>query len=115
MSKSHSLSNLPHYVKVKPHIVVGRQDRRGDLSRREQMAQIRPRVPLANRARTSRIERPLIRSDEPMTIEKDMNIVVHPTYMRGGMLSWFCDNWLIGPNGPGERLHHFPEALTELG
>jgi Xaa-Pro aminopeptidase len=61
------------------------------------------------------VERPLIRSDEPMQIEKDMNIVVHPTYMRGGMLSWFCDNWLIGPNGPGERLHHFPEVLTELG
>jgi hypothetical protein len=50
-----------------------------------------------------------------MKIEKDMNIVVHPTYMRGGMLSWFCDNWLIGPNGPGERLHHFPEEITELG
>ena len=28
------------------------------------------------------VERPLIRSDEPMSIEKDMNIVVHPTYMR---------------------------------
>ena len=26
------------------------------------------------------VERPLIRSDEPWTIEKDMNIVVHPTY-----------------------------------
>jgi hypothetical protein len=44
-----------------------------------------------------------------------MNIVVHPTYFRGGMLSWFCDNYLIGANGPGERLHHFPEELTELG
>ena len=55
---------------------------------------------------------PQRRADE---IEKDMNIVVHPTYIRGGMLSWFCDNWLIGPNGPGERLHHFPEVITELG
>ena len=26
------------------------------------------------------VERPLIRSDEPWTIQKDMNIVVHPTY-----------------------------------
>ena len=28
------------------------------------------------------VERPLIRNDEPMTIEKDMNIVVHPTYIH---------------------------------
>ena len=60
------------------------------------------------------VERPLIRSDEPMTIQKDMNIVVHPTYMRGHVLSWVCDNYLIGANGPGERLHRFPEAITEL-
>jgi Xaa-Pro aminopeptidase len=61
------------------------------------------------------VERPLIRQDEPMTIEKDMNIVVHPTYIRGHVLSWVCDNYLIGPDGPGERLHRFPEAITEVG
>ncbi len=61
------------------------------------------------------VERPLIRNDEPMTIEEDMNIVVHPTYIRGPMFSWVCDNYLIGPNGPGERLHRFPEVITELG
>jgi Xaa-Pro aminopeptidase len=61
------------------------------------------------------VERPLIRSDEPMTIEKDMNIVVHPTYIRGHVLSWVCDNYLIEADGPSERLHLFPEAITELG
>jgi Xaa-Pro aminopeptidase len=61
------------------------------------------------------VERPLIRNDEPMAIQKDMNIVVHPTYIRGHVLSWVCDNYLIGPDGPGERLHRFPEAITELG
>jgi Xaa-Pro aminopeptidase len=61
------------------------------------------------------VERPLIRNDEPMAIEKDMNIVVHPTYIRGHVMSWVCDNYLIGENGPGERLHHFPEIITELG
>jgi len=61
------------------------------------------------------VERPLIRSDEPMAIEKDMNIVVHPTYMRGHVLSWVCDNYLIETDGPGERLHRFPEIITELG
>jgi Xaa-Pro aminopeptidase len=61
------------------------------------------------------VERPLIRHDEPMAIEKDMNIVVHPTYIRGHVLSWVCDNYLIEVNGPGERLHRFPEIITELG
>ena len=61
------------------------------------------------------VERPLIRSDEPMTIAQDMNIVVHPTYLRGHVLSWVCDNYLIETNGPGERLHCFPETITELG
>ncbi len=61
------------------------------------------------------VERPLIRHDEPMTIEKDMNIVVHPMYFRGHVLSWVCDNYLIEADGPSERLHHFPEVITELG
>jgi Xaa-Pro aminopeptidase len=61
------------------------------------------------------VERPLIRNDEPMAIAKDMNIVVHPTYIRGHVLSWVCDNYLIEANGPSERLHKFPEIITELG
>ena len=61
------------------------------------------------------VERPLIRNDEPMAIEQDMNIVVHPTYIRGHVLSWVCDNHLIEAGGPGERLHRFPEIITELG
>lgn len=61
------------------------------------------------------VERPLIRNDEPMTIEKDMNIVVHPTYIHGGYLNWLCDNYLIGGNGPGDRLHQFPEQIVEVG
>jgi hypothetical protein len=61
------------------------------------------------------VERPLVRNDEPMTIQKDMNIVVHPTYVHNNMTSWVCDNYLIGANGPGERLHRFPEEIVELG
>jgi Xaa-Pro aminopeptidase len=60
------------------------------------------------------VERPLVRHDEPMTIEKDMNIVVHPTYTHKNISSWVCDNYLIEANGPGERLHHFPEEIVEL-
>jgi Xaa-Pro aminopeptidase len=61
------------------------------------------------------VERPLIRKDEPWTIEKDMNIVVHPTYVHAGYFNWLCDNYLIGGNGPGERLHQFPEEVIEVG
>ncbi len=61
------------------------------------------------------VERPLVRHDEPMTIEKDMNIVVHPTYIYAGYLNWLCDNYLIGGNGPGDRLHRFPEQVVEAG
>jgi Xaa-Pro aminopeptidase len=61
------------------------------------------------------VERPLVRKDEPMTIEKDMNIVVHPTYLHKGYHNWLCDNYLIGGNGPGDRLHQFPEEITEVG
>jgi Xaa-Pro aminopeptidase len=61
------------------------------------------------------VERPLVRNDEPMSITKDMNIVVHPTYIHGGYLNWLCDNYLIGGNGPGERLHKFAEEIVEVG
>jgi len=61
------------------------------------------------------VERPLIRNDEPMAIEKDMNIVVHPTYIHNGFVNWLCDNYFITGNGPGDRLHQFPEVITEVG
>lgn len=61
------------------------------------------------------VERPLVRNDEPWTIAQDMNIVVHPTYVYGGYLNWLCDNYLIGGNGPGDRLHQFPEEVVEVG
>jgi len=55
------------------------------------------------------VERPLVRHDEPMTI------VVHPTYAHLVYLNWLCDNYLIGGNGPGDRLHRFPEEVVEVG
>jgi len=60
------------------------------------------------------VERPLIRNDEPWTIQKDMNIVVHPTYPHAGYLNWLCDNYIIGGNGPGDRIHQFPEEIVEI-
>ena len=60
------------------------------------------------------VERPLVRFDEPMTIEANTNIVIHPTYMLERVMSWVCDNYIIGADGPGERLHSFPEKIVEL-
>ncbi len=61
------------------------------------------------------VERPLVRSDEPMLIRKNMNIVVHPTYVTANTFSWVCDNFLIGENGVAEKLHKFPQKIVELG
>ena len=60
------------------------------------------------------VERPLVRFDEPMAIAADTNLVVHPTYMLERVMSWVCDNYIIGADGPGERLHKFPEKIVEL-
>jgi len=59
------------------------------------------------------VERPFIRFDETFTIEPGMNFACHPKYVFNGMFSWICDNYLIGPAGPGPRLHKFPEVIVE--
>jgi len=61
------------------------------------------------------VERPLVRRDEPMTIQANMNITCHPTFVSKGMLNTICDNYLVGEQGVVERLHKLPETLIELG
>jgi len=60
------------------------------------------------------VERPLVRFDESMTIEANMVLAVHPTYVTSTTYSWACDNFLVTETGV-ERLHKFPEKITELG
>ena len=60
------------------------------------------------------VERPLVRHDETMRIQADMNIVVHPTYRKDGGMHWLCDNYLIGADGAADRLHRFAEEITEI-
>jgi hypothetical protein len=52
LSKTDSLANLPHYVKVKVDVVVGVQDARERFTRGIKMPQICTRIPAANRALT---------------------------------------------------------------
>jgi Xaa-Pro aminopeptidase len=60
------------------------------------------------------VERPLIRADETMHIETDMNFAVHPTYETASIFAVICDNYLIGRDGPGECLHKTPKQIFEI-
>jgi Xaa-Pro aminopeptidase len=60
------------------------------------------------------VERPLVRFDEPMPLATGMVVACHPTFINDQGLHWICDNFLITEDGP-ERLHTFPECITELG
>lgn len=60
------------------------------------------------------VERPFIRFDETMAIAEGMNFACHPKYVHEGLFSWICDNWLIERDGPGERLHSYPQGIVEL-
>jgi Xaa-Pro aminopeptidase len=60
------------------------------------------------------IERPLIRSDETMSLEKGMNMSVHPAYATSSMFAHICDNYLVEENGVSECLHQTPKQIFEL-
>ena len=60
------------------------------------------------------IERPLIRSDETMNLEKGMNMSVHPSYATSSMYAHICDNYLVEENGASECLHQTPKQIFEL-
>jgi len=59
------------------------------------------------------VERPLVRFDEPMKLKANMIVSCHPTYALAGSFNWACDNYLITDHGT-ERLHQFPEKITEI-
>jgi Xaa-Pro aminopeptidase len=60
------------------------------------------------------IERPLIRSDETMSLEKGMNMSVHPAYATSSMFAHICDNYVVEENGVSECLHKTPKQIFEL-
>lgn len=61
------------------------------------------------------VERPLVRRDETMALEAGMNLAVHPGYETPSVFAVICDNYLIGPEGPGECLHRTEKRLFEIG
>ena len=60
------------------------------------------------------VERPAIRKDEPMKLQADMNITVHPIVATKTAFAWVCDNYLITVDGAGECLHRTPKKVFEL-
>jgi Xaa-Pro aminopeptidase len=60
------------------------------------------------------VERPLIRCDETMTIERHMNLAVHPGYETPSIFAVICDNYLIESGGTGVCLHKTPKQVFEV-
>jgi Xaa-Pro aminopeptidase len=60
------------------------------------------------------VQRPLARPDETLPFAENMNVTAHPWFDNGRIFATVCDNFLIGPNGPVERLHKTPQEIFEL-
>lgn len=62
------------------------------------------------------VERPLIRNDESMMIEANMNIGIHPSpgLSNPCIFVTVCDNFLVGTDGKVERLHTTPREIIEV-
>ena len=57
------------------------------------------------------VERPFFLEDETMPIKAGMNITVHPAATTDTVWVNLCDNYLVGPDGPGECLHKTPKEI----
>ena len=57
------------------------------------------------------VERPFFLKDETMPIQAGMNITVHPAAATRTLWCTVCDNYIIGPDGPGECLHKTPKEI----
>jgi len=60
------------------------------------------------------VERPGIRDDEPMKIQANMNITVHPIIGTKSVFAWACDNYLVTEKGVSDCLHRTPKKIFEI-
>jgi Xaa-Pro aminopeptidase len=60
------------------------------------------------------VERPMLRADETMMIEANMNFAVHPGYETPSMWTTICDNYIVDDNGVGECLHKTEKKVFEV-
>jgi Xaa-Pro aminopeptidase len=59
------------------------------------------------------VERPLVRADEPMSIEKGMCLAVHPNYALDDLFMIVCDNYIVGADGSA-RIHNTERKVFEV-
>jgi len=57
------------------------------------------------------VERPFFLNDETMALRAGMNIAAHPAAATDTLWCAVCDNYIIGPDGPGECLHRTPKEI----
>jgi Xaa-Pro aminopeptidase len=60
------------------------------------------------------VERPLIRQDDDMTLQRGMCLAVHPGYETLSLFAVICDNYMIEENGVSECLHQTEKKIFEL-
>jgi Xaa-Pro aminopeptidase len=60
------------------------------------------------------VERPLFLKDETMALKPRMSIAVHPAATTKTVWCTVCDNYMVGPNGPGECLHKMSKELIVI-
>jgi len=59
------------------------------------------------------VERPMLRADETMPIEANMNFAVHPGYETPTMWTTICDNYIVGATR-AERIHKTERKIFEV-
>jgi len=64
---------------------------------------------------TDLVEPPLVRAEEPLAIQADMNIACHPRYVVDDFCSWVCDNLITRADGTVEEIHKFGKQIVERG
>ncbi|MDX2478928.1 MAG: hypothetical protein QNK24_01175, partial [Desulfuromusa sp.] len=57
------------------------------------------------------VERPCFLDDETMTIQASSNMVVHPGAVTDTVWTTVCDNYIVGPDGPGDCIHKTPKEI----
>ena len=60
------------------------------------------------------VERPAIREEEPMRLQANMNIAVHPMSGTETVFAWVCDNYLVTESGASECLHKTAKKVFEV-
>ncbi|HTX11697.1 MAG TPA: M24 family metallopeptidase [Solirubrobacteraceae bacterium] len=60
------------------------------------------------------VERPLVRSDEPMELAEGMLLALHPMYVHRGAVLWVCDNVFVEAGGVSPPLHGVEQKVFEV-